>query len=368
MKERQSNIELLRIISMFLIVLEHLLIMGTDFFSSPIGNQLLVANSIIGFTYVGVNCFILITGYFGADFSWKRLLSLYLVCAFYEVVEFVVAYYYGDAILDRTALSYMLFPLSHSSNWFVRCYVCLLFLLPLINVALNNLDKKGFTYVLVLLVILNLYFGWFHKQEDFNATGYTTAQMVFVYVIGRYISRFIDIENIRSQRIYILAIWFASSLLWGGLQNINDTIHIVPHWNGWAYNNPVQLISAIALFLFFCTFESKPSRIVNALAVGMFPVFLIHMNRYLGSYLFHSVHDVIYSNFFSHALLAQVVMLIVIAILIIIVCSIIDIPRARLHKLILCHHYENLYTHTHTRGAEPRNNKNSIPQKKSNES
>ena len=98
----------------------------------------------------------------------------------------------------------------------------------------------------------------------------------------------------------------------------------------------------------FCTFESKPSRIVNALAVGMFPVFLIHMNRYLGSYLFHSVHDVIYSNFFSHALLAQVVMLIVIAILIIIVCSIIDIPRARLHKLILCHHYENLYTHTHT--------------------
>ena len=36
---RQSNIELLRIISMFFIVLEHVLIMGTEFFSASIGKQ-----------------------------------------------------------------------------------------------------------------------------------------------------------------------------------------------------------------------------------------------------------------------------------------------------------------------------------------
>ena len=82
---RQSNIELLRIVSMFFIVLEHILIMGTEFFSASISNQLYVANSIIGFTYIGVNCFILITGYFGADFSWKRLVNLYLICMFLKV-------------------------------------------------------------------------------------------------------------------------------------------------------------------------------------------------------------------------------------------------------------------------------------------
>ena len=189
MKERQSNIELLRIISMFFIVIEHLLIMGTDFFSNPIGNQLLVANSIIGFTYIGVNCFILITGYFGADFSWKRLLSLYLICFFYELVGFVMAYCHGDVAWSTNALSYIIFPLSHSNVWFIRCYVILLLLLPIINAGLNSLNKKGFLYVLLLLTILNLYFGWFQKQPNFNGDGYNTSQMVYLYAIGRYLNR-----------------------------------------------------------------------------------------------------------------------------------------------------------------------------------
>lgn len=341
MKERQSNIELLRIVSMFFIVIEHLLIMGTDFFSAPIGNQLLVANSIIGFTYIGVNCFILITGYFGADFSWKRLLSLYLICFFYELVGILFEYSMGDVALNTTSLSYMIFPLSHSNNWFVRCYVILLFLLPIINAGLERLEKRQFLYILLLLTVLNLYFGWFHKQENFNGNGYNASQMIYMYVIGRYISRYVNIAQIRILRKYILLIWCASSILWGVIQNIHNTIHSVPHWNGWAYNNPVLIISAVALFLFFASLEIKPSRIVNVFAAGMFPVFLIHMNRYIGPYLFHSVHDVIYSNLFTHALWIQVVVLIVIALLVLIACSIIDIPRARLHKWILCQ-YENL--------------------------
>lgn len=115
----------------------------------------------------------------------------------------------------------------------------------------------------------------------------------------------------------------------------------------------------IHVFLFFASLEIKPSRIVNMFAAGMFPVFLIHMNRYLGLYVFHSVHDVIYSNPLSHTLWLQVVVLIVVAILVLIACSIIDMPRARLHKWILCQ-YENLFAHTHMGGVKPHNDKNKI--------
>lgn len=204
MKERQSNIELLRVVSMFFIVLEHLLIMGTDFFTNPVGNQLEVANSIIGFTYIGVNCFILITGYFGADFSWKRLLRVYLICLFYEVVGFLVAYGHGDVEWSTTALSYMLFPLSHGNTWFIRCYVILLLLLPILNAGLGQLDKGQYQYVLLLLTILNLYFGWFHKQPNFSGDGYNASQMVYLYVIGRYLNRYVDWEKIRLYRWYLL--------------------------------------------------------------------------------------------------------------------------------------------------------------------
>ena len=358
MKERQSNIELLRILSMFFIVLEHIVLDGTEFFSAPVGHQLLAANSILGFTYVGVNVFILITGYFGADFSWKRLLSLYLICGFYELVSFIIAYLLGDAQFVTTSLSYIIFPLSRSSGWFVHCYVVLLFLLPLINAGLNNLDKKGYIYVLVTLTILNLYFGWFHKQEDFNASGYNASQMVYVYVIGRYLKQYVDWSRIRSGRGYIFMIWLILSILWGVTQTVCVTIHTIPHWNGWAYNNPVVLASAIALFMLFGCMEMKPSRTINMFAVGMFSVYLIHMNRYLGKYLYQGVHSIIYNPAVNDSLWLQVIILVAIALVVLFVLSLVDMPRAYIHKWIMSK-YDNvvtLHTHAHTARINNMNN------------
>lgn len=320
---------------MFFIVLEHIVIMGTDFFTAPIGNQFMVANSIIGFTYIGVNCFILITGYFGANFSWKRLLSLYLVCAFYEVVGFTVAYSHGDVVWSTKALSYIVFPLSHSNVWFVKCYVILLLLLPILNAGLERLDKKQYLYVLLLLTVLNLYFGWFHKQPNFNGDGYNVSQMVYVYVIGRYIYHYVDWEKIRTYRGYVLAVWLLLSLFWGVIQNVNNLVHVVPHWNGWAYNNPVILASAISFFMVFGCMEIKTSQVINTLAAGMFSVFLIHMNRYIGKYLFDGVREFVYSPILNHSLGAQVFVLVVIAMVVVIGIAIIDMPRAKVHKWLI---------------------------------
>lgn len=335
MKERQSNIELLRIVSMFFIVLEHILIMGTDFFTSSVGNQLVVANSIIGFTYIGVNCFILITGYFGADFSWNRLLNLYLICFFYELVGFLVAYGQGDVEWSTTALSYMLFPLSHSNTWFIRCYVILLLLLPILNAGIERLDKKQYQYALVLLTILNLYFGWFHKQTNFNGDGYNASQMVYVYAIGRYLNRYVDWEKIKSYRRYIFAGWVILAIIWGVVQNINELVHIVPHWNGWAYNNPIVLVSAIVFFAYFRCMDVPQSKTINLLGATMLGVFLIHMNRYLGTYIYKGVREVIYLPEISGILWLQVFVLVMLAAGGLIIMAACDMPRLAVHKWLI---------------------------------
>ncbi len=153
---------------MFFIVLEHLLINGSEYFSHPTDRQGYVANAIIGFTYVGVNCFLLITGFFGTQFSWKKLLNLYFVCAFYELLFFVVYLLLGETTFSFSALANVVFPLSHSGTWFIRCYTLLLLFSPLINKGLESLDKKQFQYVLLLFTIANIYFGWFWKYPQFN--------------------------------------------------------------------------------------------------------------------------------------------------------------------------------------------------------
>lgn len=355
-KERQSNIELLRIVSMFFIVLEHMLILGTHFFTNPIGSQLEIANSIIGFTYIGVNCFLLITGYFGADFSWKRLLSIYLICFFYELVGCLIAYGQGDVEWSTTALSYILFPLSHSNNWFIRCYVILLLILPILNAGLEKFDKRQYLFVLLLLTILNMYFGWFHKQANFNGDGYNASQMVYLYVIGRYLNQYVDWERIRPYRKYIFAGWVLMAALWGVIQNISTFVHIVPHWNGWAYNNPIVMISAIVFFVYFRLLDIPQSRTINLFGSTMLGVFLIHMNRYLGDYIYDGVRKVIYMPLISDVLWMQVAVLILLAIGGLIIMSVCDVPRLAIHKRLLgllnIYIYTHTHTHTHSQGRE----------------
>lgn len=343
---RQSNIELLRIISMFFIVLEHILIMGTEFFSASIGNQLYVANSIIGFTYIGVNCFILITGYFGADFSWKRLVNLYLICMFYELIGFVVAYYYGDMECTTTAIGYIVFPLSRSNTWFIRCYVILLFLLPIINIGLDKLDKQKFLYVLVLLTILNLYFGWFHKHENYNAIGYNPSQMIYLYVIGRYLNRFVDWQYIKKRKTYILIIWILLSISWGVITNLT-TRYIIPHWNGWAYNNPIVLLASIVFFVYFICLEIPSSKLINSIGATMLGVFLIHMNRHLGHYIYDFVHSIVYYPRIAQSIVYQVFMLIGLSISILLLSSFVEMPRLIINNWLWKKRAQ--FTHTHNR-------------------
>lgn len=340
---RKSNIELLRIISMFFIVLEHILIMGTEFFSASIGSQLYFANSIIGFTYIGVNCFILITGYFGADFSWKRLIKLYLICGFYELIGFVVAYYYGDVECTATAIGYIIFPLSRSNTWFIRCYVILLFLLPIINHGLDKLDKQKFLYVLLLLTILNLYFGWFHKQENYNAIGYDSSQMIYLYVIGRYLYRFLDWKNIKKRKLYLLILWILLSILWGVVSNLS-TRHIIPHWNGWAYNNPIVLLASVVFFVYFACLEIPSFKVINSIGATMLGVFLIHMNRYLGHYIYNFVNSIVYYPLIAQSIFYQFFMLIGLSTSILLLSSFVEIPRQIINNWML-KKIETLFTH-----------------------
>lgn len=331
---RHSNIELLRIVSMFFIVLEHLLIMGTDFFSNSTGNQLYIANIIIGFTYIGVNCFILITGYFGSTFTRKRLLNLYLICCFYELIGFLIAYYHGDVEWCTTALGYILFPLSRSNTWFIRCYVILLFLLPIINAGLEKITKKQFAYILFLLTMLNLYFGWFQKHENYNSIGYDSSQMIYLYVIGRYLNRFVDWSRIRHYRGYLLIGWVLLSFSWGILQNINDW-RVIPHWNGWAYNNPVVLLSTIVFFAYFQCVDIRNSKLINAFSMSMLGVFLLHMNRYIGTYLYNWIKNIILLPQIDEHLGWQILILIAVALCFLILSALFDMPRAIITNWIL---------------------------------
>ena len=95
MKERKSNFELLRILSMFLIVLTHCFEHTTWTNSSNMTSNILINITRLG--NVGVICFMLITGYFQSNSKIKRksLITLIIEVLFYSVTITIIFYFFN---------------------------------------------------------------------------------------------------------------------------------------------------------------------------------------------------------------------------------------------------------------------------------
>ena len=90
-KERLNNFELLRILSMLMVVFLHVLsFTGLLSKHSNGGFNYYIVWGLESLSFVAVNCFVLISGYFLIDssFKWKKIFKLWLKVFFYSIVLF----------------------------------------------------------------------------------------------------------------------------------------------------------------------------------------------------------------------------------------------------------------------------------------
>ena len=135
-KLRQSNLELLRLVSMFFIVLYHLLF----FFIVKIDDSFIFKALYLPL-HVGVICFILISGYFHIKSSIKGGVRLLLpLIIFYS--PFTLWEVANGALGAKSLLFF-----SKSPYWFIRTYFFFFLFSPLLNSFLTNGKKKSYAFV-----------------------------------------------------------------------------------------------------------------------------------------------------------------------------------------------------------------------------
>lgn len=272
--QRDSNIELLRLLTMIMILVHHFIVHG--FFSKDIifeGNGELtylssIAIIINSFCYIGVNVFILITGYYGITFKIKKIISLYFIMVFYALIRTICESFYFDTQLDIASIKNIVFVFTRYSGfnwWFMNCYVLFIFIAPLIN--LKELTKDQFKKVLVLTCVMEFYIGY---MQGFH-NGYNIMQFVCLYVFGQYIRKFTTTET--KNRAKFLLLWIMPIALYSCVSLLDHYIDI-PKWNASAYNNPLLVLAAAGLLCYFLTFHFH-SKIINKLALSSIAIYLL---------------------------------------------------------------------------------------------
>lgn len=276
---RNSNIELIRIIAMTFIVWGHILGHGLD------GN-LSITNSIYPFTVIGVNLFVLITGYFGINFKWKSLINLVGITIFYYLISLICSIVFFHETIVPYKIINLFLPISHNGYyWFISAYIFLFLLSPIFSIALKNISNRQLLIFIAILTYINCASGWFFNNE-INFSGYNTMQFIYLYFIGHCLSRFKIQGKLRKYQWLIIYLAFTI---------INPLIFQSHPSKILRYNNPFVIAATISLFCFISSYDFK-SKVVNFIASCTLPIYLLQdgmlgQNIYKLQYIFYQTHS-----------------------------------------------------------------------------
>lgn len=193
-KVRQPQFELLRIISMGLIVTLHFMSHGGVNDQLVMGTPTYFLFSVLrALSYLGVNCFVLISGYFMCETVFKpsRIVKMMLQVLFYSVIGTVTLYFVFHVEPSMKELLFTFFPISGNKYWFASTYIVMLFISPLLNAALTKLSRKEHLIFITLLLlcfsILPTVLFW---GKGVYSDGKDVGWFVTLYVTAAYVKKY----------------------------------------------------------------------------------------------------------------------------------------------------------------------------------
>lgn len=284
-KVRDSNLELYRIIVMFMILCGHY-VFNSGLLEEMWGNLSPKALFFYAFGIwgkIGINCFVMITGYFmcTSQITIRKFLKLLLQIEFYNVIIssiFLFSGYKGYGISDFL-LDIM--PFRSISTGFVSCFIFFYLLIPFLNILVQGLSRKLHEKLILLLLTIYCFMNYLPQSEVvFNYVSW----FVVLYFVSSYIRLYPETiyksNNAKVWGIFSLVSIFASffSVFTIILLNRITKNEIYPFLFVLDSNALLAFVTGVTTFLFFKNLQIKNSKIINAIGSTTFGILLIHAN------------------------------------------------------------------------------------------
>lgn len=284
--ERQSNLDLLRIIAAIFVVIVHYNNTGSGkaFLyaeSLPLHYEILLFFEMLAIC--SVNIFVMLSGYFlctSSRVKLSKILRLYLDVIFFSVLRYILYCIIGDTTFNLPDFFARFIPL----NWYVAVYSGLYFISPYLNQILQKKSRSQFRFM--LLVFFFVFSIWpsgvelASKVLDFSpdslspisnqgsGDGYTLINFIFMYFFGAY-CRLHENQAASSKKcIQALLIFIGCAVL--------NTLYANKFFGRAAsYCNPIVVVQTVSVFTVFQNITIR-SKIITNLAGCAFGVYLMH--------------------------------------------------------------------------------------------
>jgi len=272
-KLRQSNFELLRILAIIMVVMEHF-IRQSGLLESGAGPYAAI-NAFLGSgARIAVNIFILVGAWFmvDSDFRPGKAIKLYLETAFYCVPITLLMAMLGMAGGARNIIQGML-PFFGRPVWFATAYISLMILTPFLNKAFMMPSKAQNRLVGALFVLVCVA----STIPSFSNIDYIADLSWFcvVYLGVGWAKRNDLFSKLVAGKWLALA---AGALVYAGLCLAEQTPLLAWPANYWLDNIRTlpNIACALCIFVFFLKTDMGHIKLVNFLSRSIFAVYIVH--------------------------------------------------------------------------------------------
>lgn len=280
LKHRDSNIELYRIIAMLLIVAHHFVVNSgvmqvMAIHPTTARSIALYLEGMWGKT--GINCFVLITGWFmcKSHITARKFLKLLLEVIFYNIVLTAIFSITGYHHYGTKELLLNIWPVWNVSDGFVSCYLIFFLFIPFLNILVHNMTRQQHFHLIVLCLMVFTVIDSFPLME-------VRSNYVIWFSILYFISSYMRLYPISHKDDLCFWIKATAISILLAIASVLILIYLGESFGVYGLVSDSNRILAVAVgitsFMMFVNIRLPYSKLINTIAASTFGVLLIHAN------------------------------------------------------------------------------------------
>jgi len=237
-------------------------------------------------TFVCVNVFVLISGYFSIRPKRKSLLRFITQILFWAYFTTFVG-----ALIRPESFSFsanILNGIVVMRQWFVFCYLGLFMFAPVLNSYIDRIQSHELLRFIGIYYAFSLFFGYicygvWGTPKDF-LEGMSILSLIGLYFVGSYLKK---VETSGFPILRKSAIFYISSFF--GLTVFQSLfafalLRLGVKSSPYGYMNPIILLESVCLFMFFAKLKIRYNKWINFWASSALAAYLLHCSPSLGMY------------------------------------------------------------------------------------
>lgn len=293
-EDRNIGIDLLKIISMIMVVLLHILNFGGILYNTrnlSINYEIAWLLEIIA--YCSVNCYALISGYVNINtkIKYQNIIKLWLRVIFYTTIITLIFYIINPNTISNLNLLKVFFPVLFKTYWYFTAYFCMFFFIPYLNILINNLNKQLAIKLFIIITILFSVLTTITPNDIFNINkGYSVIWLMILYLIGGIIKKYNLFKKWSTKKILIgiisciLITWLSKYIT--EITNLRISNKIIESTYFIEYNSITILFESIFLLVIFSRIKIlNGAKYIKYISSLSFSIYLIHMHPLIIEYL-----------------------------------------------------------------------------------